>query len=173
MEFLNLHRDESGIIYCQTREQVESLARELVEHGIAALPYHAGLDSEIRKQNQEAFMSGDTRVMVATIAFGMGIDKEEVRFVLHAGLPKEPESYYQEIGRAGRDGLQADCLLLFSYGDVDTIKYFIDQGALSEREGALQRLETLVDWATSTACRRKGLLAYFRRAIREAKLWDV
>ena len=161
LEFLNLHRDESGIIYCQTREQVESLARELVEHGIAALPYHAGLDSEIRKQNQEAFMSGDTRVMVATIAFGMGIDKEEVRFVLHAGLPKEPESYYQEIGRAGRDGLQADCLLLFSYGDVDTIKYFIDQGALSEREGALQRLETLVDWATSTACRRKGLLAYF------------
>ena len=161
LEFLNVHRDESGIIYCQTREQVESLARELVEHGIAALPYHAGLGSEIRKQNQEAFINGDTRVMVATIAFGMGIDKEDVRFVLHAGLPKEPESYYQEIGRAGRDGLQADCLLLFSYGDVDTIKYFIDQGASSEREGALHRLETLVDWATSTACRRKELLTYF------------
>ena len=161
LEFLNAHRDESGIIYCQTREQVESLDRELVEHGIAALSYHAGLDSETRKQNQETFINGDTRVMVATIAFGMGIDKEDVRFVLHAGLPKEPESYYQEIGRAGRDGLQADCLLLFSYGDVDTIKYFIDQGASSEREGALQRLETLVNWATSTECRRKGLLAYF------------
>ena len=161
LEFLNAHRDESGIIYCQTREQVESLYRELVEHGISALPYHAGLDSETRKQNQETFINGDTRVMVATIAFGMGIDKEDVRFVLHAGLPKEPESYYQEIGRAGRDGLQADCLLLFSYGDVDTIKYFIDQGASSEREGALQRLETIVNWATSTECRRKGLLAYF------------
>ena len=161
LEFLNAHRDESGIIYCQTREQVESLDRELVEHGISALPYHAGLDSETRKQNQETFINGDTRVMVATIAFGMGIDKEDVRFVLHAGLPKEPESYYQEIGRAGRDGLQADCLLLFSYGDVDTIKYFIDQGASSEREGALQRLETIVNWATSTECRRKGLLAYF------------
>ena len=161
LEFLNAHRDESGIIYCQTKKQVESLARELVEYGISALPYHAGLDSETRKQNQETFINGDTRVMVATIAFGMGIDKEEVRFVLHAGLPKEPESYYQEIGRTGRDGLQADCLLLFSYGDVDTIKYFIDQGASSEREGALQRLETLVNWATSTECRRKGLLAYF------------
>lgn len=161
LAFLNTHRDESGIIYCQTKKQVESLFRNLVERGISALPYHADLDSATRKQNQEAFTNGDTRVIVATIAFGMGIDKEDVRFILHVGLPKEPESYYQEIGRAGRDGHRADCLLLFNYGDVDTIKYFIDRGAPSEREGALKRLQTLVDWATSAACRRKGLLAYF------------
>ena len=161
LEFLNAHRNESGIIYCQRKKQVESLARELVEHGISARPYHADLEDETRRQNQEDFINGDTQVMVATIAFGMGIDKEDVRFVLHAGLPKEPESYYQEIGRAGRDELQADCLLLFSYGDVDTIHHFIDQDAPSEREGALKRLRTLVDWATSIECRRKGLLAYF------------
>lgn len=161
LAFLNAHRDESGIIYCQTKKQVESLSRELVEHGISALPYHADLDSVTRKHNQEAFINGDTQVVVATIAFGMGIDKGDVRFVLHAGLPKEPESYYQEIGRAGRDGNRAECLLLFSHGDADTINFFIAQGAPSEQEGRLERLQTLVEWATSTACRRKGLLAYF------------
>ena len=161
LAFLNTHRDESGIIYCQTKKQVESLSRRLVECGVSALPYHADLDSETRKQNQEAFINGDIRVMVATIAFGMGIDKEDVRFVLHAGLPQNPESYYQEIGRAGRDGYQAECLLLFNYSDIDTIHHFIDQGASAEREGRLDRLQTLIEWTNSIECRRKGLLAYF------------
>ena len=159
--FLNMHREGSGIIYCQTIKQVESLCRNLTARRISALPYHADLDGETRKQNQDSFINGNTRVIVATIAFGMGIDKADVRFVLHAGLPKEPESYYQEIGRSGRDGLPADCLLLFSYGDVNTIDHFINQGASSERQGRQERLQTLVSWATSIACRRKVLLAYF------------
>ena len=161
LAFLHKHRQESGIIYCQTIKQVESLCRDLTARRISALPYHANLDDEIRKQNQDAFINGDIRVIVATIAFGMGIDKADVRFVLHVGLPKEPESYYQEIGRSGRDGLPADCLLLFSYGDVDTANHFIEHGAPSERQGRQERLNTLLSWATSPTCRRKALLAYF------------
>ena len=161
LAFLRKHQQESGIIYCQTIKQVESLHRDLTARQISALPYHADLDDETRKQNQDAFINNDIRVIVATIAFGMGIDKADVRFVLHVGLPKEPESYYQEIGRSGRDGIPADCLLLFSYGDVDTINYFINQGAPSERQGRQERLQMLVSWATSIACRRKVLLAYF------------
>ena len=159
--FLNKHRGESGIIYCQTKKQVESLCRHLTARRISVRPYHADLDNATRKQNQEAFINGEIQVIVATIAFGMGIDKADVRFVLHAGLPKEPESYYQEIGRSGRDGLPADCLLLFSYGDVDTINHFIQQGAQSEKQGRQERSHTLVSWATSIECRRKVLLAYF------------
>ena len=161
LAFLNIHREGSGIIYCQTIKQVESLCRNLTARRISALPYHADLDVETRKQNQDSFINGNTRVIVATIAFGMGIDKANVRFVLHAGLPKEPESYYQEIGRGGRDGLPADCLLLFSYGDVDTANHFIEQGAPSEKQGRQERLNTLISWATSPVCRRKALLAYF------------
>ena len=164
LDFLGAHPNRSGIIYCATRRQVDSLHEALVEHGISALPYHAGLEDETRKNNQQDFIRDNVRVMVATIAFGMGIDKPDVRFVLHVDLPKNVEGYYQEIGRAGRDGLRADCLLLFSYGDVDTIQYFIQQGAESERMGRQKRLRAMVDWATSGECRRRELLAYFGEA---------
>ncbi len=135
LAFLEAHRDQSGIIYCSTRETVDNLAARLVEAGWPALPYHAGLDDATRQRNQRQFTRADVSVMVATIAFGMGINKPNVRFVLHFNLPKDVESYYQEIGRAGRDGLPADCLLLYGQKDVATIQYFIDEGAEHERPG--------------------------------------
>ena len=161
LAFLKKHANESGIIYCQRRKHVDWLCEELVAHGISALPYRAGLDNETRKQNQEAFINGNIDVIVATIAFGMGIDKPNVRFVLHAWLPKDLESYYQEIGRSGRDGERAECLLLFSPDDEDTINEFIDDGHPSQREGRIEALQKLIAWANSTECRRKGLLDYF------------
>ncbi len=161
LAFLQKHTDESGIIYCQRRRHVDWLCENLKEHGISALPYHAGLNDETRKQNQDAFINGKIDVMVATIAFGMGIDKPDVKFVLHAWLPQDPESYYQQIGRSGRDRERAECLLLFSHDDVDTINEFIDDSHPSQHEGGIERLQILVTWANSITCRRKGLLAYF------------
>src|SRR5262249_48629716 len=118
LEFVRQRRKESGIVYCQARKTAEQLAERLSAEGISARPYHAGLDAAVRNKNQELFLRDEVRVITATIAFGMGINKPNVRFVVHHDLPKNIEGYYQETGRAGRDGLPSECLLLFSAGDV-------------------------------------------------------
>jgi len=159
--FLKKHPDQSGIIYCATRRQVDSLTNSLNAQGISARPYHAGLDEKVRKHNQERFVKDEVSIMVATIAFGMGIDKSNVRFVVHHDLPRNIESYYQEIGRAGRDGLAAECLLLFGYGDIHKVRHFIAQKSPPEQRVANLQLNTLLGLIESNACRRIPLLGYF------------
>jgi ATP-dependent DNA helicase RecQ len=161
MRFLERHRGEAGIIYCTTRRQTDQLAEQLALHGWPVLPYHAGLDDGTRARNQRRFIHEEGVVMVATIAFGMGINKSNVRFVLHYDLPKNLEGYYQQIGRSGRDGLPADCLLLFSYKDVQTINFFIQQEDAARQAGSRQRLDAMVSFVESAVCRRKPLLAWF------------
>lgn len=161
LRFLSRFPDQSGIIYCFSRKQVDELAANLTRQGYAVRPYHAGLEDEERKANQEAFIRDDVQVIVATIAFGMGINKPNVRFVLHFDLPKSIEGYYQEIGRAGRDGLPAHCLLLYSYGDVNKLKYFIKEKDELEQQVAYEHLKALTRYAESDVCRRVPLLAYF------------
>jgi ATP-dependent DNA helicase RecQ len=160
--FLERFKERSGIIYCFSRKQVDELAYYLERKGHAVRPYHAGLEDDERRRNQEAFIRDDAQIIVATIAFGMGINKPDVRFVLHYDLPKSIEGYYQEIGRAGRDGLPAHCLLLYSYSDVAKLKYFIDQKEGTERQVAMQHLDAIVRFAEDQVnCRRKPLLGYF------------
>ena len=161
LTFLEERAEQSGIIYCATRRQVEELAEQLKSHGWQALPYHAGLDDEVRHRHQRHFVHDEVPIMVATVAFGMGIDKSNVRFIVHYDLPKNLENYYQQIGRAGRDGLRADCLLLYSYRDVGTIRYFIEQQDREQRREAELRLEALLRFADTGLCRRRSLLAYF------------
>ena len=165
LEFLKGHEGESGIIYRTTRDSVVATVEFLSTHGIRALPYHAGLPTDIRDRNQEAFNRDEVLIIVATIAFGMGIDKSNVRFVVHADLPKHIEAYYQETGRAGRDGEPADCLLFFSRGDIPRIRYFIDKiGDDAERSIALEKLNQTVRFASHNVCRRKQLLTFFGEA---------
>src|SRR5881398_394553 len=153
--------NDSGIVYCASRKSTESLARNLTEDGISAKPYHAGLTSSERTKHQEAFLRDDVRVVTATIAFGMGINKPNVRFVVHYDLPKNLESYYQETGRAGRDGLPSECVLLFNPGDVAKQLHFIDEKSESEARIARAQLQQMVHYAETRECRRATLLKYF------------
>jgi len=162
LEFLRDRRSESGIIYRTTRDAVMETAAFLKAKGTSALPYHAGLSASERSRNQEAFNRDEAQVIVATIAFGMGIDKSDVRFVIHADLPKNIEGYYQETGRAGRDGEPAHCILFFSRGDIPKVRYFIN--AITddrERFVAVEKLNQVVGYASHNVCRRKHLLGFF------------
>ena len=162
IDMLERYKDQSGIIYCFSRRGVDELSAYLKLKGYAVRPYHAGLDDSERRKNQEAFIRDDAQIIVATIAFGMGINKPNVRFVIHFDLPKSIEGYYQEIGRAGRDGLPAHCLLLYSYADIAKLNYFIDQKEGSEKRVAIQHLDAIVRYAEDERiCRRKPLLNYF------------
>jgi ATP-dependent DNA helicase RecQ len=169
LDFLKEHRGEAGIVYCLSRKKVEDIAAALNEAGIAALPYHAGLDKTVRAANQDRFLKEEGLVMVATIAFGMGIDKPDVRFVVHLDLPRSLEAYYQETGRAGRDGLPSEAWLLYGAGDQAKLRQFIDESDAADRQKRIehQKLDALLGYCETMRCRRQVLLAYFGDTLEE------
>ena len=163
LEFLQKHQHQCGVIYCATRQRVEQVTQLLVRQGYSALRYHAGLTPEERRDNQNLFVSGSVPIIVATNAFGMGIDKADVRFVVHYNMPKDMESYYQEAGRAGRDGLPSECLLLYNKQDIAVNTYLIghDQPDLAWKEHEMQLLDKMIHYCNTSGCLRKELLQYF------------
>lgn len=161
VEFLQEHKDQSGIIYCLSRKEVDSITEELQARGFSAMSYHAGLSDEERADHQNKFIKSQVDVIVATVAFGMGINKPDVRFVIHYALPKSIEEYYQEIGRAGRDGLASEALLLYSAGDIHRIRFFFKDKSDDESFKAEKLLQAMIDYAQCRTCRRKFLLSYF------------
>ena len=167
LDFVQAHPGDSGIVYCLSRKKTEEAAAYLRDHGIDAMAYHAGMDAGTRAANQQRFVREPGVVMVATIAFGMGIDKPDVRFVLHTDIPASIEAYYQEIGRAGRDGEPADALMLYGLGDIRTRRMFIDEedSDADRKRREHKRLDALIGYAEAPACRRRTLLAYFGETI--------
>lgn len=169
VRFIQQHKGKSGIIYTLNRKTTEELAAMLMANGIKAVAYHAGLDAKLRAKRQDEFLNEDVDVIVATIAFGMGIDKPDVRFVIHYNIPKSIENYYQETGRAGRDGMEGKCILYYSHKDVSKLEHFLRDKPLNEREVGAQLINETVSYAESSVCRRKTLLYYFGESYNDEK----